>query len=339
MSFFPQLVAGPIERSERLLGELKTIEEKRNLWNIDRIRDGAVLMLWGYFQKMVVADRARLFVDTVYANYRTQGGAELVIATILFAFQIYCDFSGYSLIAMGAARIMGVRLMENFAAPYFSVSIGDFWRRWHISLSKWLRDYIYIPLGGSRHGRLNKWRNLMITFLASGVWHGAAWHFVAWGLLHGAMRTAEDIAKDPLKKLIHKLDINTKCGSFKLLRIIITNICVLITWVFFRALSLKAALVCLRRILTKFDPSVLCNGTLYKLGLDRVQMNILIVSIAVLFAVDARRSKRSEDIAAFLAGQNAWFRWACVFALFFGILIFGMYGPAYKPQDFIYFQF
>jgi len=180
VSFFPQLVAGPIERSKNLLTQVNCVEYFR-LWNYERITNGAVIMLWGFFQKMVIADRAAILVDKVYGEYWIYGTIELIFATILFAFQIYCDFSGYSMIAVGAARIMGFELMENFNAPYYSKSIKEFWRRWHISLSSWFRDYIYIPLGGNRVSRLKGYGNLMVTFLISGLWHGANWSYVAWG--------------------------------------------------------------------------------------------------------------------------------------------------------------
>lgn len=180
VSFFPQLVAGPIERSKNLLTQVRNVEHIK-LWNYDRVTSGAVLMLWGFFQKMVIADRAAILVDTVYNSYWTYGTIELIIATVLFAIQIYCDFGSYSMIAIGVAKVMGFELMENFNAPYFSRSIKEFWRRWHISLSTWFRDYLYIPLGGSRCSKIKKYRNLMITFLVSGLWHGANWGFIAWG--------------------------------------------------------------------------------------------------------------------------------------------------------------
>lgn len=180
VSFFPQLVAGPIERSKNLL---KQINEK-HYFNGERIKDGLLLMIWGGFQKIVIADRVAIVVNTVFNNFPQYPGMYIVVACILFAFQIYCDFSGYSIIAMGAAKVMGFELMENFNAPYFSMSVAEFWRRWHISLSSWFRDYLYIPLGGNRKGKVRKYINLMIVFLVSGLWHGAQWSFVVWGMLN-----------------------------------------------------------------------------------------------------------------------------------------------------------
>lgn len=177
VSFFPQLVAGPIERSKNLLKQL----DKTYTYSYDRMREGLLLMLWGFFLKLVIADRAAIFVDTVFADTNKYAGLYIVVATIIFAFQIYCDFYGYSVIAMGSARIIGLNLMDNFNAPYFSRSVAEFWRRWHISLSTWFRDYLYIPLGGSHKGKIRNYLNLMIVFLTSGLWHGSAWTYVTWG--------------------------------------------------------------------------------------------------------------------------------------------------------------
>ena len=174
VSFFPQLVAGPIERSKNLL---RQFDEKHHL-NFESLRSGFILMLWGYFLKLVLSDRIAIFVDAVYGDPATYAGWYLIVASILFAFQIYCDFAGYSTIAKGAAEMMGFELMDNFNAPYYSRSVAEFWRRWHISLSGWFRDYLYIPLGGSRRGTLRKYVNLLIVFFVSGLWHGAQWAFV-----------------------------------------------------------------------------------------------------------------------------------------------------------------
>lgn len=180
VSFFPQLVAGPIERSKNLL---KQVHEK-HYFDAQRVKDGLLLMIWGGFQKIVIADRVAIVVDTVFNKFPQYGGMYIVVATILFAFQIYCDFSGYSTIAIGAAKVMGFQLMENFNAPYLSMSVAEFWRRWHISLSSWFRDYLYIPLGGNRKGKFRKYVNLMIVFIVSGLWHGAQWSFIVWGALN-----------------------------------------------------------------------------------------------------------------------------------------------------------
>ena len=200
VSFFPQLVAGPIERSENLLRQVNEdhpLDEKA-------VRDGLLVMLLGFFEKLVIADRASLYVDAVYGNWQQASGLQILLATAAFAFQIYCDFSAYSDIARGSAKMLGFDLMQNFNCPYFAVSIKDFWRRWHISLSSWFKDYLYFPLGGSR---CSKWRhrlNIMIVFAVSGLWHGAALTFVAWGLLNGLYQVLSDLLQ-PAR--------NTKCSG------------------------------------------------------------------------------------------------------------------------------
>ena len=190
VAFFPQLVAGPIERSKNLLEQMQGIE-KLQLWNGHRIASGAVLMVWGFFMKMVVADRAAILVDQVFKDYQMYGSIELSLAAILFAIQIYCDFASYSMIAIGAARVMGFTLMENFRQPYLSKSVTEFWRRWHISLSTWFRDYIYIPLGGSRRSLGRNLFNLTAVWLLTGLWHGASWNFVLWGAWFLALLAGE----------------------------------------------------------------------------------------------------------------------------------------------------
>ena len=197
VSFFPQLVAGPIERSSSLLAQLREPAE----FDYDRVKDGLLLMLWGYFEKMWIADRAAILVDQVYQDYRNYSSGMLVFATVLFAVQIYCDFGGYSHIAIGAAQVLGIRLMDNFRQPYFAVNCREFWRRWHISLSSWFRDYLYIPLGGNRKGKARTWLNRFLVFFATGLWHGASWTFVLWGLWHGLFSVLEDCGAIPVDKL------------------------------------------------------------------------------------------------------------------------------------------
>jgi len=179
--FFPQLVAGPIERPQNLLHQFREWHE----FNYENVTEGLKRMAWGFFKKLVVADRLALYVNDVYASPRGCNGLQLTTATIFFAYQIYCDFSGYSDIAIGAARVLGFRLMENFETPYYALSISEFWRRWHISLSTWFKDYLYVPLGGNRVGKTRHIVNLLITFGVSGLWHGANWTFVIWGVLNG----------------------------------------------------------------------------------------------------------------------------------------------------------
>ena len=238
VSFFPQLVAGPIERSSRLIPQFYN-----NIsFDYDRVTEGLKIMLWGFFKKLVIADRLANYVDAVYNNQLEHSGLTLFVATIFFAFQIYCDFSGYSDIAIGGAKVLGYDLMENFRRPYFARSISEFWHRWHISLSTWFRDYLYIPLGGNR---VVKWRwyyNLFITFVISGLWHGANWTFVVWGALHG-LYLILGILVDPLrKKALAVSGFVDKAALRGLLSILITFMFVNLTWIFFRANTISDAI-------------------------------------------------------------------------------------------------
>ena len=338
VSFFPQLVAGPIERSKNLLSWIKNIENMK-LWNGKRIASGAILMVWGFFMKMVISDRIALLVDTVFDNYRMYGSTELILAAIGFSIQIYCDFGGYSTIAIGAGKIMGCELMENFNAPYFARNIQDFWRRWHISLSTWFRDYLYVPLGGNRTGTVKRNINLMIVFLVSGLWHGADWSFVAWGGIHGFYQVMANLLSEIKVKLTEKLKIKTDCLSWKLLQTGITYVFVVFAWIFFRSESIADALRFIMRIFVRPTPWLLFNGEIYTLGLDRVQANILIFAIFLLVMVDLVRYIKKQTLDVFLMEQNVWFEWIVVIGLIIMIFIYGEYGPTFDAKQFIYFQF
>ena len=338
VSFFPQLVAGPIERSKNLLSQMQNIAEIK-LWNARRVTSGTILMIWGFFVKMVIADRAAVLVNTVFDNYRMYGSTELVLAAVFFALQIYCDFGSYSLIAIGAAKIMGFELMENFNTPYFACSIRDFWSRWHISLSTWFRDYLYIPLGGNRRGRVRKSVNIMIVFLASGLWHGADWSYVVWGGIHGAYQVIGDYLASFREKCIRKPRGNTACFSWKFLQTAVTFVLVVFAWIFFRADSIGDALQYIRRIWVRPTPWVLFNGEIFTLGLDRPEMNILFVAICMLGLVDLVRYRKKMTLDVFLMQQNLWFRGGIMIGLVVLIFVCGKYGVGFDPQQFIYFQF
>lgn len=338
VSFFPQLVAGPIERSKNLLTQIKDLSGK-NLFDYERIANGFIIMLWGYFIKMMIADRAAVIVDTVYNSWQNYGSTELILATVLFAIQIYCDFSGYSLIAIGAAQVMGFSLMENFNVPYFAKSIKDFWSRWHISLSTWFRDYLYIPLGGNRCSKLKKYVNLMITFLCSGLWHGAALTYIIWGGIHGLYQIIGQEFKPIRDKIYNMFKVKTDADSFKLWQIIYTFILTDFAWILFRANSFSDAKGIIGGIFTKFNPWVLMDGTLGRLGLDYAELAILFLSCMLLFIVDLIKYKRNLRLDSFLEKQNMPFRWVWVIVLSVVILVFGVYGNAYDAQAFIYFQF
>jgi D-alanyl-lipoteichoic acid acyltransferase DltB (MBOAT superfamily) len=242
VTFFPQLVAGPIERTGRLLPQFKV----NHVFDYDQVTGGLKLAAWGMFKKVVIADRLAVYVNGVYSNPSVYPAASLALATFFFAIQIYCDFSGYSDIAIGSARALGFDLMTNFRRPYFARSISDFWRRWHISLTTWFKDYIYIPLGGNRKGLARQCFNILLVFSISGLWHGAAWHFVAWGLIHGILQVVERIYREisGRRKIVYTHTVGAAVNM------IITFIVVCIAWVFFRADSIGSAFGICAKFLT-----------------------------------------------------------------------------------------
>jgi len=338
ISFFPQLVAGPIERSRNMQSQIKNLSTLK-IFQYNDVFHGVVYVVWGVFMKMVIADRAAILVDTVYNTYWNYNGFSLSIATVLFALQIYCDFASYSAIAIGCSRIMGIRLMENFNAPYLAPSISDFWRRWHISLSTWFRDYLYFPLGGSRKGDARTYINLMIVFVVSGLWHGANWTFILWGAVHGVAQVIGRLLKPIKNKINEVLHTNTDCFSFRFGQIAITFSIVCFAWIFFRAKSIQGAFDIIGRVFTRFEPWSLSNGALYTLGLTRPEFNILMLSTVALILVDLIRHQKGLTISQWLDKQNTWFKGAIIIILIMASVIFGEYGPAFDPKQFIYFQF
>lgn len=331
VSFFPQLVAGPIERSSNLIHQIS----ERHHFDLHRVARGLCLMLWGYFQKLVIADRAAIFVNTVYNDpyhYRHYGFVA-ILATVLFAIQIYCDFSSYSDIARGAAEVMGFSLMKNFDTPYFSQSVAEFWRRWHISLSSWFRDYLYIPLGGNRKGVVRKYLNLMIVFCVSGLWHGASWNFVIWGALNGFYQLFGALTK-PLRK---KFGGDPEVFSTRLGKMLITFALICLSWVFFRANTFLDAIVILKGMLS-INPWVFSDGTLLCCGLDWSNWMVLGVSLLVLLGISTAKYNGVE-IRTWFFQQGLWLQYLIVLAAVFAVLVFGIYGSNYDAAQFIYFQF
>mgnify|MGYP005768594047 FL=1 len=334
VSFFPQLLAGPIGRAKSILTQIN----ERHDFDSQRVKDGLLLMIWGGFQKIVIADRVVVVVDTIFNNFPEYGGMYIVVGAILFAFQIYCDFSGYSMIAIGAAKVMGFELMENFNCPYFSMSVAEFWRRWHISLSSWFRDYLYIPLGGNRKGKLRKYINIMIVFLVSGLWHGAQWSYVIWGGLNGAFQIIGDRLKGVRDWLVKKLHLNRETASHKIYKIITTFILIDFTWIFFRASSATAALKMVKSIFTTYNPWILFDGSLFELGLGRKEFQFMILSIIILLIADFIKWK-GHSVREWVYKQERWFRWAFYIVAILVVLVFGVWGPAFDESSFIYFQF
>lgn len=326
LAFFVQLVAGPIERAENLIPQF--YEEHR--FSFKRLGRGMQKILWGYFKKMVVADRLSIFVDAVYADPSSAGATAGVVATVFFAFQIYCDFSGYCDIAIGIADIMGFRLTKNFDRPYLSCSIGEFWDRWHMTLSSWLFDYIYIPLGGSRVGKLRYVLNVMIVFVASGIWHGAGWTFIVWGLIHGFFVAGQKLMKKSGIRIIpEKIKKTFVC---KAVFAVITFCIVTAAWTFFRAASLSDAWVILSGI-PKVSLSEIKDGILLGFGMSYVELIVAVLSVVVLYLSEAIGSKISFE-RVFRGGS----KYVVFTLLVLLVMIFGVYGSDTVKQ-FIYFQF
>ncbi len=338
VSFFPQLVAGPIERSGKLISQIDRCD-KEKLFSYDKFVAGFSMMCWGMFLKMVLADHVSVFVDAVWAKSALAGATACIIAAVGFSIQIYCDFSAYSTIAIGAAKVMGFELMENFNTPYFATSIKDFWRRWHISLSTWFRDYLYIPLGGSRCKKLKKYRNIMITFLVSGLWHGADWTYVLWGGIHGLYQIIADAVKPIRTKLTAYLKINTEAFSNKLGQIAVTFSLTTFAWIFFRADDFDSLKLFLKNLFTRPDPWALFDGSLYNFGVDAKDFHVIMVALLALLAVEILRAKKNIDFGTFLLKQNLWFRWTVLITLIIACVVYGAYGIKFDSSQFIYFQF
>lgn len=334
VSFFPQLVAGPIERSRNLL---KQLADPRK-FSFENAREGLLLMLWGFFLKVVLADRAAIFVDAVYADIAAYSGWYLIVATMLFAVQIYCDFCGYSIIAMGAAKILNIELMENFDAPYLACSVAEFWRRWHISLTSWFKDYLYIPLGGSRKGKLHHHLNRIVVFLVSGLWHGADWSFVIWGGLNGLYQVVGDLLRPLRNAGVRALKLNRDSLGHKLLQMLITFVLVDFSWIFFRAADLRQSLAVIDSIFHADNPWILFDGSLYTCGLDSKNFTLLLLSTAMLIFADICK-KRGIRLRSVIIRQDFWVRWLVIALAISAILLLGIWGPSYDAASFIYFQF
>lgn len=321
VTFFPQLVAGPIERSSRLLRQVTA--EHRFDW--ERTRRGLLIMMLGFFEKVVIADRACMYVDAIYGSWIDASGAQIALATFVFAVQDLCDFAGYSHIAIGAAKVLGVDLMTNFRQPYFAHSVQNFWARWHISLSTWFRDYIYFPLGAGRGGKLKQARNLMIVYTVSGLWHGAALKYVAWGMLNGALQVVEGLLPPPKNKpRCPKLDL--------LLHIFWTDFLILITMLIFRAGSLSSALGMLRRIPTAWGAPGMESG------FSAMQALCTGVCFVILFVIELIHEKR-KSLTELTDRLPAAARGLLYLLAVLAIVVFGVWGPGYAAQAFIYFQF
>ena len=316
ISFFPHIIQGPISRYEQLMPQLM----RGNRFDEEKAIRAIYLIIYGFFLKLVIADKAAVIVNMVFDNYPAYSGCYIWIASFLYSIQLYADFLACTTLAQGMALLFGIELVDNFKQPYFAESVKDFWHRWHISLSSWLRDYIYIPLGGNRKGVLIKYLNLVITFIISGLWHGAGIKFIAWGMLHAFYQIGE--------KVFEKL-------KYKKLSKVITFLMINFAWIIFRAESLKSGLSMIKHMLTDWNPWILFNNRLFTLGLAWKEFIVLLLAIGMLFLID----KKHEDgicISEQIRKLKLPIRWLICMGAIIGIMLLGTYGYGFNAQDFIY---
>ena len=324
VSFFPQLVAGPIERTDNLLPQIK--EEHR--FDYEQASYGLKQMAWGFFKKIVIADTISQYVGSVFDKPHSYQGFAFVLATLLFTVQIYCDFSGYSDIAIGTAKLMGIKLMINFNSPYFSQSIKEFWSRWHISLSTWFRDYVYIPLGGNRVGKVRNVLNLLITFLVSGLWHGANWTFVIWGGIHGIAQIIENI-------LIPKEKYKESKGVVWLIRVLLVFCFCSFAWIFFAANTVQDAVYIIGHSIDGIgSPISYLHSGFSSIGFRKKPLLFLAISLIGLMIYDYQSLK--TDVITVISEKKTAERWL-IYVFFLLWMIFNI--PTTNATEFIYFQF
>jgi D-alanyl-lipoteichoic acid acyltransferase DltB (MBOAT superfamily) len=322
--FFPQLVAGPIERPQNLLGQFR----EHHTFDYDRVTSGLKRMAWGFFKKLVVADRLALYVNDVYGSPRDCNGLQLTIATVFFAYQIYCDFSGYSDIAIGSARVLGFRLMENFDTPYASTSISEFWRRWHISLSTWFRDYLYIPLGGNRVSTTRRAANLLFTFGLSGLWHGANWTYVVWGLLNGFYLVFGWLTAGLREKAYAAIGLARFTRTRAVAALLTTFSLTCSAWIFFRARTLSDAGYIFSHLFSGWD--------VHALRTAHFQLRDFPAAIGGIVLLEILQQPRARAyIRTTLVGSPRAIRWPAYAGFIFFVVLFGVH----RSQEFIYFQF
>lgn len=332
LSFFPQTVQGPIARYGQLGPQLLS----GNRFSQEKFSKGLQWILWGFFLKMMIADRAGVMVDTVFGNWEVYTGDYILVAGTLYSIQLYTDFMACVFIVRGIALLFGISLAENFAHPYFSDSIRDFWGRWHISLSNWLRDYVYIPLGGNRKGKVRRWINLALVFTVSGIWHGSGYKYIAWGLMHAMYQVVGEITAKGRKQLYRLARIDERELLGKIIKKGTTFFLVMLAWILFRAESLKAGVRMLISLFTVRNPWIFFDDSLFSLGLDMKEVMLLFLSILLLFAVSCGQYRRKTEPGEWLLRQHIILRWGVYLIGIVCIVVFGMYGYGFDAKDFIY---
>lgn len=330
ISFFPQILQGPIPRYEQLGSQLFAGHEFQEKEFVKALQ----LLLWGFFLKLMIADKAAVVVDAVFDNYEMYRGCYVIFAGILYSIQLYADFLACVTLAQGAASLFGIRLTDNFNHPYFADSIHEFWRRWHISLSTWLKDYIYIPLGGNRKGTVRKYLNLIITFIVSGMWHGTGFQFIVWGLLHAFYQIFGSLTLHLRESLYQFLGFEPEHFLKKHIRRVFTFLLVTLAWIIFRADSLNAAFIMIESIFTVRNPWIFFDDSIFSLGLSWKEFVILAVSIGILAVSSTLQEKLC--IRDKILNQPLIVRWTVYLTAIAAVYIFGTYGFGFNAQDFIY---
>ncbi len=332
VSFFPEISSGPIQRATSLLPQIET---PITTFSYEKALSGAQLFLWGLFKKMVLADNFAYYVNLTFSDINKVTGLSVILAAIFYSIQLYCDFSAYSDMAIGLMNLLGFDVPENFKSPYFSTSIRDFWGRWHMSLSSFLKDYIYIPLGGSRKGTIRKYVNILITFLVSGLWHGTGFTFLVWGALHGIYQIVADITRPTRDKLWKFFHLSQEGTFAKLWKTAITFLLVTVAWVVFRASSLAEVWTLFSYMLKDLSLSLQAfKNAAVMMGLSPSVLIYLGISFAILFLVDLL--SKETGFTPWLQTQKKWFQWAFCYLLMFMFLFFGNTG---QGITFIYFVF
>ncbi len=331
LSYFPAIVQGPISRYDQLMPELNHTKT----FCFDSVRDSLVLVLWGLVKKMVIADRLGIFVASVFRSYADLQGVILYLGAVGYAFQLYFDFSGCVDICRGVSGLFGIDLVNNFDRPYLARSVKDFWGRWHISLSSWLKDYVYIPLGGNRKGTLRKYLNLLITFIVSGLWHGAGTQFVLWGILHAMYQIVGQATQNIRRRASTLLGVQEGSFSQRLFQTLITFHLVTLAWIFFRSDGIGNGLRYISNMFATPCWSYLFNDDLFHFGVDAALFRLLVVHIVVIMMVDARTASQHHALTG-LTRQHIIVRWAVYWILLFDIILFGVYGSGYSLGGFMY---
>jgi len=328
VSFFPQLLSGPIERASNMLFQYKRTRK----FSFENLKTGMIRFLWGLFKKMIIADQLAIIVNNTYSVLPNSSSLNVIIAIFAFSLQIYIDFSAYSDMALGSAKLLGLDIMENFDSPYLSSSVRNFWRRWHISLTSWFKDYLYIPLGGSRCSNIRHLLNIFIVFAISGLWHGASFTFLIWGIINGIYLIIGQVLSPVYSKIKEKVKINENNRLFLLIKGVFTFMLISFSWIFFRSEDIEQAFLVIKTGFTSSQPLL----NYQQIGISLSNMIVLGASLLLLSYVDV--FTRKNDLISEI-NKKLWLTYAICLALIISVLIFGVYGPGYDPIDFVYFKF